>query len=179
MPFWNKLSTAALMRLTILASLNLLLGRLVGRWDILLHPLFFLIIVTLNLGLYAVMVYSGTLNLTLIGMMLGGLAATLWIIAYTGIGPRAFMYGGPSAQIRLLVESILTRVLEVLRDQAKPPRWQTPDLPGLLNGEKLVLIGYLVIDTAGLILIGAGGWSAPHLRKRMEGRNATTARPSS
>jgi len=40
MHFWNKLSTAALMRLTVLASLNLIVLRLVGRWDILLHPLY-------------------------------------------------------------------------------------------------------------------------------------------
>ncbi len=177
MHFWNKLSTAALMRLTILASLNLLLGRLVGRWEVLLHPVFFLIIVTLNLGLYAVMVYTGTLNQTLIGMMLGGLAATLGIIAYTGISPSAFMYGGPSIPIRLLVESILTRALEALRDQAKPGRWQTPDLPELLTGEKMILIGYVVLDTAGLILIGAGGWLARHLRKRLERPGATTAPP--
>jgi hypothetical protein len=77
MHFWNKLSTAALMRLTVLASLNVIMLRLVRRWDILLHPWFFLSMVALDLGLYSVMVYSGTLNRTLIGMMLGGLAATL------------------------------------------------------------------------------------------------------
>src|SRR5436305_1661787 len=81
MHFWNKLTTAALMRLSILAALNLVLGRVVGRWDILLHPWFFLTIVTLNLGLYAIMVYTGSLNTTLIGMMLGGLAATLGTLA--------------------------------------------------------------------------------------------------
>jgi hypothetical protein len=90
MHFWNKLSTAALMRLTVLASLNLIMLRLVGRWDILLHPWFFLSMVTLDLGLYSVMVYSGTLNKTLIGMMLGGLAATLGTLVYTGMGASAF-----------------------------------------------------------------------------------------
>src|SRR5207237_9901066 len=110
MHFWNKLSTAALMRLTILASLNLLLDRLVGRWDILLHPWFFLSIVTLNLGLYAVMVYSGTLNTTLIGMMLGGLAATLGTIAFAGMDATAFMFGGPFAQLGRWVESLLDYV---------------------------------------------------------------------
>ncbi len=86
MHFWNKLSTAALMRLTILASLNLLMGRVVGDWETVLHPLFFLSILTIDLGLYALMVYSGTLNKTLIGMMLGGLVAVLGVIAYAGIG---------------------------------------------------------------------------------------------
>src|SRR5437870_4756713 len=99
MHFWNKLSTAALMRLTILASLNLLLVRLVGSLQVLLHPWFFLIVVTLNLGLYAVMVYSGSLNTTLIGMMLGGLAATLGTLAFAGMDATAFMYGSPFAQL--------------------------------------------------------------------------------
>ncbi len=63
----NELSTAALMRRTILASLNLIMGRLVGSWVTLLHPLFFLSMVTIDLGLYALMVHSGTLNKTVIG----------------------------------------------------------------------------------------------------------------
>ena len=86
MHFWNKLSTAALMRLTVLTSLNLTMLRLVGQLDILLHPWFFLSMVTLDLGLYSVMVHSGTLNKTLIGIMLGGLAATLGTLVYTGMG---------------------------------------------------------------------------------------------
>ena len=114
MHFWNKLSTAALMRLTILASLNLLLGRLVGRWDILLHPWFFLIVVTLNLGLYAIMVYTGSLNKTLIGMMLGGLVATLTALAFGGMGPQAFMYRGPYQEFGRIAESGLNRALDVL-----------------------------------------------------------------
>src|SRR4029077_2674494 len=111
MHFWNKLSTAALMRLTILASLNLLLVRAVGSLETLLHPWFFLIVVTLNLGLYAVMVYSGTLNTTLIGMMLAGLAATVGTLAYAGMDPTSFMYGGPFARIGRWVESLLDYVL--------------------------------------------------------------------
>ena len=82
MHFWNKLSTAALMRLTILASLNLLLGRLLAGWAFALHPLFFLTIVTLDLGLYSLMVYSGALNKTLIAMMLAGLAGVLAVVAW-------------------------------------------------------------------------------------------------
>ena len=99
MHFWNKLSTAALMRLTVLASLNLIMLRLVGRWEILLHPWFFLSMVTLDLGLYSVMVYSGALNKTLIGMMLGGLAATLGTLVYTGMGASAIANGGPLVRL--------------------------------------------------------------------------------
>ena len=46
--------------------------------------MFFLTIVTLNLGLYAVMVYSGIVNKTLIAMMLAGLAGVLAVIEYAG-----------------------------------------------------------------------------------------------
>ena len=62
MHFWNKLSTAALMRLTVLASLDVIMLRLVAQWDVLLHPWFFLSIVTLDLGLYSVIVFAAPLN---------------------------------------------------------------------------------------------------------------------
>jgi len=171
MHFWNKLSTAALMRLTILASLNLLLVRIVGRWDILLHPWFFLSIVTLNLGLYAVMVYSGTLNTTLVGMMLGGLAATLGTIAYAGMGPTAFMYGGPFGELGRLVESLLNHALEALPATV----YQGGPLGRRYNWWPL--LGYLVVDVFGLIAIVAGGWLARRLRPKLGRRNASTAPP--
>src|SRR3954447_22267432 len=115
MHLWNKLSTAALMRLTVLASLNLIMLRLVARWDILLHPWFFLSMVTVDLGLYSVMVYSGALNKTLIGMMLGGLAATLGTLMYTGMGASAIVNGGPLARLGdLVMESAVNPALLAL-----------------------------------------------------------------
>lgn len=173
MHFWNKLSTAALMRLTILASLNLLLGRLVGRWDILLHPWFFLIVVTLNLGLYAIMVYSGTLNTTLIGMMLGGLAATLGTIAYTGMGAGTFMYGAGFWKIGSLIELFLNWVLE------KVPANVDAGGPIRLRQDQLSMIGYLVIDVAGLMMIGLGGWVARRLLATKRPQEAPTVPPAS
>lgn len=173
MHFWNKLSTAALMRLTILASLNLLLGRLVGRWDILLHPWFFLVVVTLNLGLYAIMVYTGTLNKTLIGMMLGGLVATLGTLAYTGMGPPAFMYDGPFREIGRLVESLLNRAIV-----AMPARVYAGS-PLRLRYDWVSMIGYLVVDLAGLIVILVGGWLARRLRARHERPNVPMTPPPS
>ena len=163
---------AALMRLTILASLNLLLVRVVGSVVTLLHPWFFLIVVTLNLGLYAVMVYSGTLNTTLIGMMLGGLAATLGTLAYAGMDATAFMFGGPFAQLGRGVESLLNYMLE------------SPSTPAGLRGplrsryDWLALFGYLVVDVFGLLAIVGGGWLARRLRKAMERRDGSTAPPS-
>ncbi len=170
MHFWNQLSTAALMRLTILASLNLLMGRLVGRWDILLHPWFFLSIVTVNLGLYAVMVYSGTLNKTLIGMMLGGLAATLGILVYTGMGASAFAYGGPFGRLSyVLVESAINPALKALPPQVyargpiNPYQWQP-------------LLGYVAIDGLGLIAIVTCGRLA-RIREANSRRRDTSAAP--
>ncbi len=174
MHFWNKLSTAALMRLTILASLDLLLGRLVGDWGILLHPLFFLIIVTLNLGLYAVMVYTGTLNLTLIGMMSSGLAATLLTLAYTGISPRTFLlHGGPFQVIWGPLQSLLNGVVTAL------PASVYAGGPLSLSGYALQFIGYALAGAAGLILIIAGGLIARAMNKEPRTPDTSTASPSS
>ncbi len=120
MHFWNKLSTAALMRLTILASLNLIMGRVVGNWQTVLHPLFFLTILTIDLGLYALMVYSGTLNKTLIGMMLGGLTAVIGAIAFAGSGPSSFSYGGPFLGVAQRLERSSTRSSEPSRTRPPP-----------------------------------------------------------
>ena len=170
MHFWNKLSTAALMRLTILAALNLLMIRLVGRWDILLHPWFFLSMVTLNLGLYAVMVYSGTLNKTLIGMMLGGLTTTLGTLVYTGMGASAFAYGGPFGKLgRFLVESAINQALEAL-----PTRIYASG-PLKLPYSWFPLLGYVLIDGLGLIAIIAGGWLARFLQAKSQHRQTPAA----
>jgi hypothetical protein len=151
MHFWNKLSTAALMRLTILASLNLLLVRLVGRLEILLHPWLLLSIITLNLGLYAVLVYSGTLDTTLIGMLLGGLAAILGTIGYAGMGPTAFMYGGPFQALGRVVELLADRAVGLL------PAGLYGGRPLRVPYQWLPLLGYLVVDALGLMAIVAGG----------------------
>jgi hypothetical protein len=172
MHFWNKLSTAALMRLVILTSLNLLLVRIVGGWNLLVHPWFFLTIVTVNLGLYAIMVYSGTLNTTLIGMMLGGLAATLGTLTYFGMDASVFMHGGPYRQVGRLVESHLNRLLEVLPDRVHQ------GAPLALGQARMLLISYLVIDMFGLIAILTGGWLARRLPSRRKRRDTATAPPS-
>jgi hypothetical protein len=89
--------------------------RLVGQWEILLHPWFFLSMVTLDLGLYSVMVNSGTLNKTLIGMMLGGLAATFGTLMYTGMDASAIANGGPLVRLGdFVMESIINPALLAL-----------------------------------------------------------------
>lgn len=143
----NKLSTSALMRLTILASLDLLMVRTLDDW-LMLHPIFFLILVTLNLGLYAVMVYCGTLSKTLIARMLAGLAGVLAVIALAGANVSSFSpYSGRHRQIAESIERLLNVVIDRLsvtglRMSSKQFWWE--------NG---VLIAYLAIDAVGLGMI--------------------------
>jgi hypothetical protein len=170
--FWNKLSTAALMRLTILASMNLIMGRVVGGWLIMLHPLFFLTVLTIDLGLYALMVYSGTLNKTLIAMMLAGLAGVLAVIGYGGAEAPAFMYGGPFRDVGRYLGNKINEVLAML----PPTAYQRPPLR--LAGDRLTLLAYLLVDIVGLAVIVAVGWVARALQAR-EGRRATPAPPRS
>ncbi len=82
------------------------MGRpVLGDWTLVLHPLFFLTVVTLDLGLYALMVYSGIVNKTLIAMMLAGLAGVLAVIAYTGTDVvGVLVYGGRSGSSQTWIE---------------------------------------------------------------------------
>jgi hypothetical protein len=173
MHFWNKLSTAALMRLTVLASLNVIMLRLVGQWEILLHPWFFLSMVTLDLGLYSVMVYSGTLNKTLIGMMLGGLAATLGTLVYTGMGASAIANGGPLVRLGdFVVESVINPALMEL-----PQRLYAGGPLRLWYHKSL--LGNSLIDALGLVAIVTGGVLARVLQARFVGRDSPpTVSPS-
>jgi hypothetical protein len=169
----NKLSTAALMRLSLLAALNLLLGRFIGYW-LMLHPLFFLIVVTLDLGLYAVMVYTGTLNRTLIAMMLAGLAGVLAWIAFAGIGASAFAgYGGRFREIVLGIERLADAATEALRSwgvRIPQKRWWWR------NG---VEIAYIVVDAIGLVVILGVGWLARVVQARSARREPPTVAPCS
>ena len=169
----NKLSTAALMRLTILASLNLILGRVLDDWLILLHPVFFLSVVTLDLGLYALMVYTGTLNRTLIAMMLAGLAGVLAVLAHgRGIGAGLFMQGGPFRNLALQVEEAINRhVMRVTTiSQGRPLN---------LWGTTLDLLVYVPLDLVGLAAILATGWLARVLQARSRRREHPAVAPSS
>ena len=172
MHFWNKLSTAALMRLTILASLNLVMGRVVGDWQTVLHPLFFLSILTIDLGLYALMVYSGTLNKTLIGMMLGGLAGVFGVIALAGSDPMAFGYGSPMEGVTRAIESLIDRTVWAFSSTPSRP-------PFRFDWDLRLAVAYIVSDLAGLILIAVGGMTARVLQARSERRSTPSPPPSS
>jgi hypothetical protein len=157
------------MRLTVLASLNLIMLRLVGRWDILLHSWFFLSIVTLDLGLYSVMVYSGTLNKTSIGMMLGGLAATLGTLVYTGMDASAFAIIGPLERLGdFVMESAVNPALLAL------PQRIYAGGPLRLRYYQLSLLGNSLIDALGLVAIVTGGVLARLLQARFPGRDSPT-----
>ncbi len=165
MHFWNKLSIAALMRLTILASMNLIMGRVVGNWETMLHPLFFLSILTIDLGLYALMVYSGTLNKTLIGMMLGGLAGVLGLVAWH---PESFGFGGPVWDVSRLVESLIDVVIRRLSSTPPP-------LPFRLPWQWARAAGFIALDLAGLVLIAAGGIAARVLQASSRRRDPSAS----
>jgi hypothetical protein len=169
MHFWNKLSIAAMMRLTILASMNLIMGRVVGNWETMLHPLFFLSILTIDLGLYALMVYSGTLNKTLIGMMLGGLAGVLGLVASH---PASFGYDSPLWEVSLRVESLIDAVIRRLSSTSPPVPFRFP-------WQWATAAGCITVDLAGLILIAAGGITARVLQASSPGRDTPAPRPSS
>jgi hypothetical protein len=169
MHFWNKLSIAALMRLTILASMNLIMGRVVGNWENMLHPLFFLSILTIDLGLYALMVYSGTLNKTLIGMMLGGLAGVLGLVAWH---PASFGYDSPLWEVSHRVESLIDAVIRRLSSTPPPVPFRFP-------WQWATAAGYIAVDLAGLVLIAAGGITARVLQARSPGRDIPAPPPSS
>jgi hypothetical protein len=181
MHHWNKLSTAALMRLSVLASLNLIVLRLVAQWDVLLHPWFFLSMLTLNLGLYSVMVYSGTLNKTLIGMMLAGLAATVGTLVYTGMGASALMNGGPLKRLgNFVMDAAVNPALMAL------PRRFYAGGPIQRRAYPSALLGNCLIDALGLLAIVTGGGLARRLQARSPGpdspppaqRQAVTTSPT-
>ncbi len=165
----NRLSTAALMRLSILASLNLLLGRFVGYWW-LLHPLFFLILVTLNLGLYSLMVYTGTLNKTLIAMMLAGLAGVLMVIAYSRAHASYFTSSVPFHRLAERIEDLTNEIIVMFPKAGfrVPPKpfWRA-------YGTE---VAYAVVDVMGLVVILASGQLARVLQGRL-GRRERPAPP--
>jgi hypothetical protein len=85
------------------------------------------------------------------------------------------MYGGPLGDLGDRVEFLLVQVLASLQILANPSPWN----PLGLTRDQVMLIGYLVIDAPGLILIIAAGRLARRLRQRVERRTASTAPPSS
>jgi hypothetical protein len=161
----NKLSTAALMRLSLLASLNLLLGRFVSYWW-LLHPLFFLIVVTLDLGLYALMVYTGTLNKTLITMMLAGLASVLIVIAFSRAHTSFFASEFPFQKLAERIEDLTN---ETIRKFPKAGFRAPPKQFWWAHG---VEVAYAVVDGIGLAVILASGLMARVLQTRWAHRHS-------
>jgi hypothetical protein len=177
----NKLSTSALMRLTILASLDLIVVRAVGNWMTLLHPVFFLSLVTLNLGLYAVMVYAGIINKKLITMMLTGLVSVLVIIAVAGTDASTFDERGPYGQLAMWIEEQVNKAMgnaptgPVAQTSTRrrpppgrfvgktrnviilpPPAPPTPP-PKVFRFQHRLQVGYSVLDAIGLSAILAVG----------------------
>jgi hypothetical protein len=83
MRFGSDLSTGALMRLMVLIALELVLFQ--GVWPIVWVPPITMMIVTLNLGLYLVVIRPRHLNTAAVGMMIAGLVAVLLVAAYSAV----------------------------------------------------------------------------------------------
>lgn len=162
----NKLSTAALMRLCFLVSLNLLMVRFVGYWSWLLDPLDFLIVVTLDLGLYALMVYTGTLNKALIAMMLAGLGGVLIVIAFSDAHTSFFT---PSHKLAEWIEDLTNETIKMFPEAG----FQAP--PSSFWSFHGVEVAYVVVDAMGLGAILASGLLARVLQARSRRRDTPVA----
>jgi hypothetical protein len=109
------------------------------------------------------MVYTGTLNKTLIGMMLGGLAATLGALVYTGMGASAFAYGGSLRLGDFVMQSAVNPALMEL------PQGIYAGGPLRLRYDQLSLLGNCLMDALGLLAIVTGGALARLLQTRFLG----------
>ncbi len=171
----NRLSTSAMMRLSVLAALNMVVARMVDRSVVLFHPVVFLSVVTIDLGLYAVMVYSGTLNRTLIAMMLAGLAGVLASIAFGGLGPSTFTYGSSYEGLARIVEALIDRSLKlwaIVRGDGLSTRFG-------FDWKDRPRVGYLVADVLGAITIVIAGLLARVVRVRSRQKAADDATSAS
>ncbi len=169
----NRLSTSAMMRLSVLAALNLILIRQFDREVVLLHPVVILSAVTIDLGLYALMVYSGTFNRTLIAMMIAGLTSVLAAIAFGGLGPSSFAHGNPHEGLARIAEALIDRSLRlwaIVRGDRLSTRFA-------FAWEERSKVGYLIADVIGGGAIGIAGLLTR--RTRPKSRTPEAAQASS
>jgi hypothetical protein len=171
MPSGIKVSIGSLMLFIILVALQLVLFQ--GVWEILVSSPITIMVLTLNLGMFFVLVRPPALEPRIIGMLLGGLVAcvTLMIMMlisselqrtrWTTLGRRRRVVPRPTGPIGKLVDDELFRWLASLPDQQSP----TATILGfvILN---INVIEYVLLDLIGVVLIWAGGWIESRLRRR-------------
>jgi hypothetical protein len=162
-----KVSIGSLMLYVILVALQLVLFQ--GVWQILLVPPITIVVLTLNLGLFFLLVRPPALEPRIAGMLLGGLAAFVTIMmTLVSDGPNlrwAIPYRrgrlGPMGQIGKLVDDALFRWLTSLPDPKSP----TAMVLGFIS-DNIFIIEMISLNLLGVALICAGGWLERQLRGR-------------
>jgi hypothetical protein len=121
--------------------------------------------VTLDLGLYALIVYTGTLNKTLITMMLAGLASVLIVIAYSRAHTSFFASDFPFRKLAERIEDLTngtTRMFPKAGFRAPPKQFWW---------EHGIEVAYMVVDVIGLVVIIVSGLMARVLWTRSAHRD--------
>jgi hypothetical protein len=162
-----KISIGSIMLFIIVVALQLVLFQ--GVWWIVMAPPITILVLTLNLGLFFLLVRPPALEPRIVGMLLGGLAAFLIIMMlFLSEGqnvPRPTPFRrwrmGPAGPIGKLVDNALVSWLTRLPDQQSPTATVLWFILVNLN-----LIESVLLDLLGLALIWAGGWVESRLRCR-------------
>jgi hypothetical protein len=133
-----------------------------GVWQILMVPPFTIIVLTLNLGLLFLVVRPPALERRIVGMLLGGLAAFVAILAliFNSI-PYQRSRLGPAGLVGKLVDDTLVPWLTGLPDQQSATARVLEFI--IVN---IVIIDFVILDVLGVALIWAGGWIESRLRRR-------------
>jgi hypothetical protein len=169
MPSGLKVSIGSLMLFIILVALQLVLFQ--GVWWILVSSPITIMVLTLNLGMFFLLVRPPALEPRIIGILLGGLVAFVTLMMmlrsdgqsmrWATLGRRRRVGPRPLGPIGTLVDDTLVHWLRSLPDPQGPTATILEFI--ILN---INIIEYILLDLIGLALIWAGGWLEGRLRRR-------------
>jgi hypothetical protein len=155
----NKISTAVLMWFIALVAIEL--AAFHGVWFIILAPPITMAVLTINLGVFFLMVRPKLLEARIIGMMLGGLVACFATVL--GVIPEPL--------------GMFDHLQNVLYTGAS----SLPDPQGVIArslrslGRNFYIFYFAVLDVLGVAIIWAGGWLGNRWRRRRVHTRATVA----
>jgi hypothetical protein len=154
----TSLSTRELMRLVVLAALNLLLFQ--GVWWIMIYPPVALVIAILNLALFCTCVRPRSLNRGVIAALGGGLIVALGVAAYLA-----------EANFRPRLAVALLDCLPAALDDRLPA--------AVRSSSAVQFLDFALLDGLGAAAMALSGWLAwPRHRPRLEASERHSARPS-
>jgi hypothetical protein len=140
------ISTRELLRLVVLAALNLLLFRSI--WWILMWPPVALCAVIVNLGLACIWVRPRSLNRAILAAMGAGLVAVVCSLAY--LAEMKFRAGIAGAILQSLPESLYKALPDALR-----------------SASGIQVFDFAILDAIGIAAMVVSGWLAwPRTRVR-------------